>query len=270
MILKNLETCKISHLFSVIFGLVPKILLQQVTNLVKKFAVLLKRSMLRQDCRNASGNDGCWGRGFSTFSQSGRSMIEMLGVLAIIAVLSVGGIAGYSKAMHQWKISRQKTQIAELFLQCINLKEDFLREWYKTNKAVPTASIMEAMDVIPDGMKKSSNTNLVDSNHNNIMIYVSSCNGQTSCLEYRIMFNIAITDKSNNLAQEYCVTFLEQAKAIKPYIYYIERRSHDTLSTDDYSSDLFDINKANPVNMRNFCKICEAKSFCALHLKFKI
>lgn len=40
--------------------------------------------------------------------EKGRSMIEMLGVLAIICVLSVGGIAGYSKAMELWKISRQK------------------------------------------------------------------------------------------------------------------------------------------------------------------
>lgn len=78
-------------------------------------------------------------------SQFGRSMIEMLGVLAIIAVLSVGGIAGYSKAMEQWKISRQKEYLAELFLQSINLKDDFMRECLKDNKVVPTADIMEAM-----------------------------------------------------------------------------------------------------------------------------
>ena len=44
----------------------------------------------------------------------GRSMIEMLGVLAIIGVLSVGGIAGYSKAMMQFKINKTKQQIAEV------------------------------------------------------------------------------------------------------------------------------------------------------------
>lgn len=38
--------------------------------------------------------------------QCGRSMIEMLGVLAIVGVLSVGGIAGYSRAMEQFKINR--------------------------------------------------------------------------------------------------------------------------------------------------------------------
>ena len=40
-------------------------------------------------------------------AQSGRSMVEMLGVLAIIGVLSVGGIAGYTKAMWQYKINKE-------------------------------------------------------------------------------------------------------------------------------------------------------------------
>ena len=44
-------------------------------------------------------------------NQNGRSMIEMLGVLAIIGVLSVGGIAGYSKAMHRYRINKYIEQI---------------------------------------------------------------------------------------------------------------------------------------------------------------
>ena len=41
-------------------------------------------------------------------------MIEMLGVLAIIGVLSVGGIAGYSKAMMQFKINKTLQGITEI------------------------------------------------------------------------------------------------------------------------------------------------------------
>ena len=47
-------------------------------------------------------------------SQLGRSMIEMLGVLAVIGLLSVGGIAGYSKAMMNYKISKTIEQINEI------------------------------------------------------------------------------------------------------------------------------------------------------------
>jgi len=44
-------------------------------------------------------------------NENGRSMIEMLGVLAIIGVLSVGGIAGYSKAMQNYRINKTIEQI---------------------------------------------------------------------------------------------------------------------------------------------------------------
>ena len=46
--------------------------------------------------------------------QSGRSMVEMLGVLAIIGVLSVGGIAGYSKAMAKFKLSKAMDQVSTI------------------------------------------------------------------------------------------------------------------------------------------------------------
>ena len=38
--------------------------------------------------------------------EKGRSMVEMLGVLAVIGVLSAGGLAGYSKAMYRYKLSK--------------------------------------------------------------------------------------------------------------------------------------------------------------------
>ena len=36
-------------------------------------------------------------------NETGRSMVEMLGVLAIVGVLSIGGIAGYTRAMKNWR-----------------------------------------------------------------------------------------------------------------------------------------------------------------------
>ena len=48
--------------------------------------------------------------------QSGRSMVEMLGVLAIIGVLSVGGIAGYSKAMAKFKLTKAQDQLTMMIM----------------------------------------------------------------------------------------------------------------------------------------------------------
>ena len=61
--------------------------------------------ILGTDCASRPSMTG--GRGANSF---GRSMIEMLGVLAIIGVLSVGGVAGYSKAMEQFKINKAVSQ----------------------------------------------------------------------------------------------------------------------------------------------------------------
>ena len=80
---------KSAPLAPVILGLVHRIFWQQISNQVNKFALLLNKYWLREDSWDKPKNDGCWGRGFSVFSQSGRSIIEMLGVLAIIGVLSV-------------------------------------------------------------------------------------------------------------------------------------------------------------------------------------
>ncbi len=205
--LKNLENCKISRLFSsalnvilrrerselsgeyrnvislllketnniayrfftpVILGLVPKILAQQVTNLVNKFALLFKRSMLSQDCRNASGNDGCWGREFNTLSQCGRSMIEMLGVLAIIAVLSVGGIAGYSKAMEKWKINK----MAEEYSYLIHGLLEHLTEFQNLPDYTGLIDTGLAMGIIPDNWKRVDNLHVNDAFGNKIKPYV--------------------------------------------------------------------------------------------------
>ena len=105
------------------------------------------------DTRNKSENDGCWGRGFGTFSQSGRSMIEMLGVLAIIAVLSVGGIAGYSKAMGMFKDNKQVQQISTLLYNTIELEStmaDMVRKSPQGRWSIIT--VLNDLDRLPSGM----------------------------------------------------------------------------------------------------------------------
>ena len=209
-------------------------------------------------------------------SQFGRSMIEMLGVLAIIGVLSVGGIAGYSKAMEMWKISRQKEYLAELFLQSINLKDDFMRECLKDNKVVPTADIMDAMGVIPDGLTKIRNNAFEDFAGNNLdmLIWYNTWNSQDGkthhAYEYSLRFLISQNNVSTRLQQQYCVTFLEQAQAIAPYIDEIANFASDNSYNGFSATKWGDIGSAKPNEIYDFCKKCNSEKQCRLIMFLKL
>ncbi|MCM1322604.1 MAG: type II secretion system GspH family protein [Acetobacter sp.] len=77
-------------------------------------------------------------------NQTGRSMIEMLGVLAIIGVLSVGGIAGFSKAMRQYKML-QLVDEYRLFIQdYLRYNDDLKRveKWADIPKILQNAQLL--------------------------------------------------------------------------------------------------------------------------------
>lgn len=78
--------------------------------------------------------------------ENGRSMVEMLGVLAIIGVLSVGGIAGYSKAMTKFKISKSMDQVSMIVAN--------IRTLYSGQKDYSGLTISQAISsgVIPSEM----------------------------------------------------------------------------------------------------------------------
>ncbi len=82
-----------------------------------------------------------------TLSEKGRSMIEMLGVLAIIGVLSVGGIAGYSKAMEQYRINKAIDAIATIIAN--------IRTLYASQGNYEGVDVMGAL-IMPDSIKTGS------------------------------------------------------------------------------------------------------------------
>ena len=164
---------------------VPGILFQQGTNLVNKLALLLNKCRLREDSWDKPKNDGCRGRGISTFctffkypspargeclhrpwcdnllgtdcasrprmtggrgaNSFGRSMIEMLGVLAIIGVLSVGGIAGYSKAMEKYKLYTTFRDLSFLINEIIPYSQQFM-SYQPSTDLLP---IIKSLNVTP-------------------------------------------------------------------------------------------------------------------------
>ena len=50
-------------------------------------------------------------------NEYGRSVVEMLGVLAIIGVLPTGGLVGYNKAMHKYKVQKSISYITDALIE---------------------------------------------------------------------------------------------------------------------------------------------------------
>ena len=210
----------LSPLAPVILCPVHRILLQQGTNLVNKLVLLLHKCQLREDSRNKSENDGCWGRGVSAFSQYGRSMIEMLGVLAIIGVLSVGGIAGYSKAMEKWKINRTINEYSMLMAGLLEYKDNFIKNTPAQSEP-GIVDFVQAAHLVPETWIKKSNINMNDSLGNHVGIYFSNKrNANGYDVGDRFVFNLyfgSSKTSDNSFQYNLCRTFFKDLGVAMSY-----------------------------------------------------
>jgi len=95
-------------------------------------------------------------------NESGRSMIEMLGVLAIIGVLSVGGIAGYSKAMMQYKINKTADQITQIVgnVRTLFASQKSYSAIDGCNGGSSNKTLLKKAHVIPDEMWNADGTGI--------------------------------------------------------------------------------------------------------------
>lgn len=118
---------------------------------------------------------------FFESQQSGRSMVEMLGVLAIIGVLSVGGIAGYSKAMAKFKLTKAQDQLTMLLMN--------IRTAYATSPSYSglTAANAVAYNLAPQDMVTGSGATA--SLHNAFGGGVLVEGGGTNNVRFAITFN---------------------------------------------------------------------------------
>ena len=194
----------LSPLAPVILCLVHRILFQQGFNLVNKFALLLNKCWFTQDSWDKPKNDGCRGRGFSVFFQSGRSIIEMLGVLAIIGVLSIGGIAGYSKAMEKWKINKTIEEYSALMTGLIEYKDNFIKNSEK-EKQIGLGEFIFAAHLVPESWGLSNNI-ITDTNGNGMTAYFVK--GRDERFVFDVRFARAKSNKSS-FSTNLCVAFFK-------------------------------------------------------------
>lgn len=90
-------------------------------------------------------------------NEQGRSMIEMLGILAVVGVLTIGGVAGYTKAIHAYRVNKIKNQIATMVTTIHTLYMHQVT--YKTlnNETAIQTNIVPREMLTSDNMKKITN-----------------------------------------------------------------------------------------------------------------
>lgn len=125
--------------------------------------------------------------------QTGRSMVEMLGVLAIIGVLSVGGIAGYSKAMTKFKITKTMDQVS---MTVANIRT--LYSGQRNYNGLETANALD-MGVVPAEMEGAAANTLVNAFQGAVTIETINYNNQNASA-FRISYE--------NMGQEACVQLI--------------------------------------------------------------
>ena len=102
----------------------------------------------------------------------GRSMIEMLGVLAIIGVLSVGGIAGYSKAMEKWKVTKAIDEYSHLTFGLLEHLDDIKRNSTGGEQMDNITELAQSLNLIPNSWTRLNNSQFEDAYGNTVQLYV--------------------------------------------------------------------------------------------------
>ena len=263
----------------VILGLVPRIFWQRGTNLVNKLALLLNKCWFTQDSWDKPKNDGCRGRGFSVFSQSGRSIIEMLGVLAIIGVLSIGGIAGYSKAMEKFKVNKLLDEYTMLLYGLLGNASEFRSQsWADSRTQVGLIDYAQAASLVPETWKKVNDTRMTDSQGNVILLFSRSnrlvmdiyiggvVNENTGTMTYSTGYSASVCrELMQNLAQP-----LHGAVQFISFYRWTDGEYANLYRGDKYCVQgekcLRDITLAE---INDLCKSCEGdKEACAINMEF--
>ena len=123
--------------------------------------------ILGTDCASRPSMTGARGA-----NMLGRSMIEMLGVLAIIGVLSVGGIAGYSKAMEQFRINKAISEYSMLIFGMLEHLDDFKKTTTGMTKNAEVFTVAESLSLVPQSWNKINNLQYEDSFGNMIQLWI--------------------------------------------------------------------------------------------------
>ncbi|MCI7421568.1 MAG: type II secretion system GspH family protein [Alphaproteobacteria bacterium] len=236
-------------------------------DVVRQYAVLLERRVQR----------GTQARKALVVTRQanplGRSMIEMLGVLAIIGVLSVGGIAGYSKAMEQFKVDKAVSEYSYLIQGLLEHLKD-LQNVSKPNEGdiqYGLTSVVEAESLVPETWEKISNHDYNDPYGNLIRIFSRS---QTLVIDMYLggFQSVDGGSASTAFSPKFCSSLMQNV--VQPLASVLNEAWFT--NGNDYYGDAYCNGNANCIRdislseINNVCNYCtkEANKLCGLILVF--
>lgn len=201
-------------------------------------------------------------------------MIEMLGVLAIIGVLSVGGIAGYSKAMLNYKLNKSVEAHRDVIFGLIQY----------SNRLQPSEGenlINEEITVLglkPDNWRKDG-VYLVDDMNNTIFIGIYGDDkhiGYEIRMPARAIFHNADGKVVQSYPYNFCVTAIKQliiplSEMIDEFSFYRTKSGWDSFYGSKFcGKDRKCISQINVSQMFAECQTCGKSDGegCSIILKF--
>ena len=217
------------------------------------------------------------GRGANSF---GRSMIEMLGVLAIIGVLSVGGIAGYSKAMEQFKINKIIQDYNMLIFGLMEHQQSFQESIAGEPNLTDTVI---ALNLVPNNWVKLNDAYLQDTYGNYVNIRYRQKNvGPHEDVSRGVIIDFNLggvnTDdsghaSSDNFNEKVCFEVFRNV--VQPLHSSLKRAGlMGTGAGWSYLGDKFCndeqvcLHNVSVSEMKNLCSVCDRKERCNLTIIF--
>lgn len=193
----------------------------------------------------------------------GRSMIEMLGVLAIIAVLSVGGIAGYSKAMQQWKLNKWKAQITDIIFA---VKDLYKNEKNFGRNGTNLLPLLKQVEAVPQGMLDENNKDLFG-NIVSIEIRSDKLIDDSILQRFAIYFQMPVNSEAVQNCRE-----LNYFTQTDPDVHTVVNWANNYRTCGKYVADSYKNTwpcyEYNMQKVAEKCKICKEHS-CTLILLYK-
>ena len=214
--------------------------------------------------------------------EKGRSMIEMLGVLAIIAVLSVGGIAGYSKAMQEYKINKAISEYSMVLSGTMEYLEQIqnLTTAESGSYRVSALDIVQALNLLPQNWSfvKDFSGDLkyafVDSigNSGNIysrgklMVFTLGIGG--------VIDNKDGTGTSNNYSSTLCLKLMQNVAvplsgALHDLFLYRSKGTSYKFYGDKYcTKNVQCLRQLSIDEMHKYCSSCSPEAYCSFTMQF--